>query len=39
LAIGGTGSVSKYVTTVLMTSAEAVEAMMGAKKVAYSPPA
>ena len=39
LAVGGTGSVSKYVTTVLMTSAEAVEAMKGAKKVTYAAPA
>jgi uncharacterized protein with GYD domain len=38
LAVAGTGSVSKYVTTVLMTTAEAVEAMKGAKTVIYSPP-
>ena len=38
LAVGATGSVSKYVTTVLMTSAEGVEAMKAAKKVSYTPP-
>jgi uncharacterized protein with GYD domain len=39
LAIGSTGSVSKYITTVLMTSAEAVEAMKGAQMVRYARPA
>jgi uncharacterized protein with GYD domain len=38
LAVASTGSVSKYVTTVLMTSAEAVEAMKAASKVSYTPP-
>ena len=38
LAVATTGSVSKYVTTVLMTSAEAVEAMKAASKVSYTPP-
>jgi uncharacterized protein with GYD domain len=38
LAVGATGSVSKYVTTVLMTSAEGVEAMKAAKKVSYAAP-
>ena len=38
LAVGATGSVSKYVTTVLMAPAEAVEAMKGAKKVSYTAP-
>jgi uncharacterized protein with GYD domain len=38
LAVGATGSVSKYVTTVLMTPADAVEAMKGAKRVSYAAP-
>jgi uncharacterized protein with GYD domain len=39
LAVAATGSVSRYVTTVLMTPAEGVEAMKGANKVMYTPPA
>jgi uncharacterized protein with GYD domain len=38
LAVGGTGAVSRHMTTVLMTSAEAVDAMKAAKKVSYTPP-
>src|SRR5689334_10426138 len=38
LAVGATGSVSRYVTTVLMTSAEGVDAMKGAKRVSYTAP-
>ncbi len=38
MAVGASGSVSKYVTTVLMTSAEGVEAMKGAKRVSYTAP-
>ena len=38
LAVGGSGALSKYTTTVLMTTAEAVEAMKAAKKVSYMAP-
>jgi uncharacterized protein with GYD domain len=38
LAVGATGSVSRYQTTVLFTPQEAVEAMNQSKKIAYTPP-
>jgi uncharacterized protein with GYD domain len=38
LSTASGGAVSKFHTTALLTSAEAVEAMKLAKKVAYAPP-
>jgi uncharacterized protein with GYD domain len=38
LAIAGTGALTRYETTVLMTPQEGVEAMRKAKSIAYSPP-
>ncbi len=38
LATGASGALSKYRTTVLMTTEEAVSAMKKAKKATYTPP-
>ena len=38
LAVGSSGAFSRFHTTPLLTSAESVEVMKKAKKVAYTPP-
>lgn len=38
MAVGSTGSFSKFETTVLMTAAESVEAMKKAKAMSYTSP-
>jgi len=38
VAVGSSGMFSKFETTVLMTTAESVEAMKKAKSISYVPP-
>ena len=38
MAVGSSGMFSKFETTVLMTTAESMEAMKKAKSVSYAPP-
>jgi len=38
MAVGSTGQFSKLETTVLMTTAESIEAMKKAKSISYKPP-
>lgn len=39
IAVGGTGAMAKYRTTVLLTPAEAMQAMTKAKSISYAAPA
>src|SRR5262245_53697768 len=38
MAVGGTGAISRIVTTPLLTPEEGLEAMRAAKSIAYTPP-